>query len=68
MHFEEVNEKWKQGIVPGSEMLAVLAEKNTAQTELMSSNFFLQVSIATLQNVMGTTYIPQVPSKNKNGK
>lgn len=68
MHFEEVNEKWKQGTVQGSEMLSALAEKDTAQSDLTVSNFMLQVSIATLQNVMGVTDIPQIVSKNKNGK
>ncbi len=57
-HFDEVNEKWKEGLVQSSEMLSVLAEKDNAQTELMVSNFNLQVSIATLQNAMGITEIP----------
>ena len=62
-HFDEVNEKWKEGIISSSEMLAVLAEKDNAQAELMVSNFILQVSIATLQNVMGITDTPKVLSK-----
>jgi outer membrane protein TolC len=57
-HFDEVNEKWKEDLVQSSEMLNVLAEKDNAQMELMVSNFNLQVSIATLQNVMGITEIP----------
>jgi outer membrane protein TolC len=61
-HFDEVNEKWKEGLVQSSEMLTVLSEKDNAQMELMVSNFNLQVSIATLQNVMGTT---EVPNKGK---
>ena len=57
-HFDEINEKWKEGLVQSSEMLNVLAEKDNAQMELMVSNFNLQVSIATLQNAMGITEIP----------
>jgi outer membrane protein TolC len=57
-HFDEVNEKWKEGLLQSSEMLNILAEKDNAQMELMVSNFNLQVSIATLQNVMGVTEIP----------
>ena len=57
-HFDEVNEKWKEGLLQSSEMLNVLAEKDNAQMELMNSNFRLQVCIATLQNVMGITEIP----------
>jgi outer membrane protein TolC len=62
-HFDEVNEKWKEGTISSSEMLAVLAEKDNAQAELMVSDFILQVSIATLQNVMGITDTPKVLSK-----
>jgi outer membrane protein TolC len=54
-HFDETNEKWKEGLVQSSEMLNVLAEKDNAQMELMNSNFQLQVCIATLHNLMGTT-------------
>ena len=57
-HFDEINEKWKEGLVQSSEMLNVLAEKDNAQMELMNSNFNLQVCIATLQNAMGITEIP----------
>jgi outer membrane protein TolC len=54
-HFDEANEKWKEGLVQSSEMLNVLAEKDNAQMELMNNSFQLQVCIATLHNLMGTT-------------
>jgi outer membrane protein TolC len=57
-HFNEINNKWKEGIVQGSDMLSVTADKDNAQMELMKGNFNLQVCIATLQNVMGTAEIP----------
>lgn len=62
-HFDEINEKWKEGLVQSSDMLAVLAEKDNAQMELMASNFTLQVSVAMLQNVMGITEIPNKENK-----
>jgi len=55
MHFTEVQEKWHEGLVDSSEMLDVLAEKEVAQMDFMNSRFQLQVSIATLYNVMGIT-------------
>ena len=57
-HFNEINDKWKEGLVQSSDMLSVMADKDNAQMELMNSNFNLQVCIATLQNAMGTTEIP----------
>ena len=57
-HFNEINNKWKEGLVQGSDMLSVTADKDNAQMELMNSNFNLQVCIATLQNVMGTAEMP----------
>jgi len=61
-HLDEVNEKWKEGLIQSSEMLSIMAEKDNTQMELMNSNFNLQVCIATLQNVMGTA---EVPNKEK---
>jgi outer membrane protein TolC len=63
-HADEIYEKWKQGQVQSSEMLNMMAERDNAQMELMNSNFRLQVSIATLQNVMGTTDIQKDDEKN----
>jgi outer membrane protein TolC len=57
-HFNEINNKWKEGLVQGSDMLSVTADRDNAQMELMNSNFNLQVCIATLQNVMGTAEMP----------
>jgi outer membrane protein TolC len=57
-HFNEINDKWKEGLVQGSDMLSVTADRDNAQMELMNSNFNLQVCIATLQNVMGTAEMP----------
>lgn len=54
-HFDETNEKWKEGLVQSSELLNVLAEKDNTQMELMNSNFQFQVCIATLHNLTGTT-------------
>lgn len=62
-HFNEINEKWKIGQVHTSDKLAQMAERDNAQMELMSSNFRLQVCIATLQNVMGITDISKIDEK-----
>jgi outer membrane protein TolC len=53
--FREVEHQWREGLVDFSEMLSVLAEKDDAEMALMSAGYRLQVSIATLQNVMGLT-------------
>ena len=55
MHLTEVQEKWYEGLIDSSQMLEVLAEKEISQMDLMNSRFQLQVSIATLYNVMGIT-------------
>ena len=55
MHLREVQEKWHEGLVDSSEILDVLAEKEVAQMDFMNSRFQLQVSSATLYNVMGIT-------------
>lgn len=65
--FDDTYEKWKQGLVQSSDMLEMMANKDNWQTQLMNSNYNLQVCIATLQNVMGTTNIPNIEEK-KNAK
>ncbi len=57
-HFEETNEKWKEGLVSSSELLGVIAEKDNAQMDLMTSKYQLQVSIAVLNNLMGQNNSP----------
>ncbi|MCE5341880.1 MAG: TolC family protein [Planctomycetaceae bacterium] len=57
-HFEETNEKWKEGLVVSSELLEVTAEKDNAQMDLMTSKYQLQVSIAVLNNLMGQNNSP----------
>ncbi len=54
-HLAEVEDKWREGLIDSSEVFDVLAEKDSAQMELMNSRFQQQVSIATLYNVMGIT-------------
>lgn len=56
-HFVEVQQQWQEGVVDSAEMLSVLAEKDRAQMGLMSARFQLQVTTATLLNVMGKTDI-----------
>lgn len=65
MHLTEVQEKWREGLVDSSEMLEVMAEKDAAQTELNNSRFQLQVSTATLYNVMGITDIGSEDNKDE---
>ncbi|MGA2915211.1 MAG: TolC family protein [Sedimentisphaerales bacterium] len=67
-HFDETYEKWKEGQVQSSEMLSQMAGKDNAQMELMNSNFSLQVCIATLQNVMGTTDTPKIDEKKNESR
>ncbi len=57
-HFDETNEKWKEGLVLSSELYAVTAEKDNAQMDLMTSKYQLQVSIAVLKNLMGQNDVP----------
>jgi len=54
-HLTEVEENWSEGLIDSSVLLNVIAEKDAAQMEAMNSRFQLQVSIATLYNVMGIT-------------
>jgi outer membrane protein TolC len=66
MHLNEVQEKWREGLADSSKMLDVMAQRDAAQTELTNSHFQLQVSIATLYNVMGVTDIGYEENKNEN--
>ncbi len=56
-HFVEVQQHWQEGLVDSAEMLSVLAEKDRTQMGLMNARFQLQVTTATLLNVMGKTDI-----------
>ncbi|MCK4914344.1 MAG: TolC family protein, partial [Planctomycetes bacterium] len=65
MHFTEVEEKWHEGLIDGSGMLDVMAEKDAAQMELTNCSFQLQVSTATLYNVMGIAETNYKGEKNE---
>ena len=54
-HLEEIEQNWTEGLVDSSALLAVIAEKDAAHMEAMNSRFQLQVSMATLYNVIGIT-------------
>ena len=66
MHFNEVQEKWREGLIDSSQMLDVMAERDAAQAELTNSHFQLQVTNATLYNVMGITEINYEGEKYEN--
>jgi len=51
--YEEVRAHWKEGLADSAEMLDALARKDQAQANVMNARYRLQVSIATLFNVMG---------------
>jgi outer membrane protein len=53
--YEEIRAHWKEGLVDSAEMLDALARKDQAQANVMNARYRLQVSIATLFNVMGRT-------------
>lgn len=52
---EEARAHWKEGLIDSAEMLDALARKDQAQATVMNARYRLQVSIATLLNVMGRT-------------
>jgi len=66
MHLNEVQEKWNEGLIDGSQMLDAMAEKNATQMKLTISHFQLQVSTATLYQVMGITDIGSEDNKDEN--
>lgn len=66
MHLTEVEEKWHEGLIDGSGMLDVMAGKDAAQMELTNRSFQLQVTTATLYNIMGITDIDYEENKNEN--
>jgi len=51
----EVEQHWREGLVDSVKMLSAVADRDQAQMEVMNSKFKLQVSIATLLNVVGQT-------------
>lgn len=53
--YEETRARWEEGLVDSAAMLDVLARKDSAQAAMMNARYRLQVSIATLLNVMGRT-------------
>lgn len=66
IHLNEVQEKWREGLIDSSQMLDVVAEKDAAQTGLINSHFQLQVVAATLYNVMGITDIGVEDNNDEN--
>ena len=64
-HFVEIQQQWQEGLVDSAEMLSVLAEKDRAQMGLMNARFQLQVTTATLLNVMGKTNIEIKEQENE---
>jgi len=53
--FAEIEQLWREGLADSSKMLSVLADRDQAQMQVMNSRFKLQVSVATLLNVVGQT-------------
>ena len=53
--YEEFRAHWKEGLVDSAQMLDALARRDQAQANVMNARYRLQVSIATLLNVMGRT-------------
>ena len=55
--YDQVYQRWREGLVDASEMLSVLAEKDQAQMLRINSKFQRELAIATLLNAMGKTKI-----------
>jgi outer membrane protein TolC len=56
-HLAEVKEKYQQGLVQTSDMLAMIAEADEAKINHLQAQLQYQMSIAVLINVMGKTQI-----------
>ena len=54
-HLSEVIQKYEQGLVQASDMLAMIAEADKAQIQYLQAQLQYQTSIAVLINVMGKT-------------
>lgn len=53
--YRQASEKFAEGLIDASSMLAAAAQKDQANMEMLNVNFQRQLSIATLINVMGKT-------------
>jgi outer membrane protein TolC len=64
-HWDEVNQKWDEGMINSSEMLQVTADRDQALMQVVNTRFQYQVSIATLLNVIGRTDIQVEEQENE---
>ena len=54
-HWDEIKQKWDEGMINSSEMLQVTADRDQALMQVVNTRYQYQVSIATLLNVVGRT-------------
>jgi len=64
-HWNQIKQKWDEGMINSSEMLQVTAEREQAVMQVINTRFQYQVCIATLLNVIGKTNTQIEEEKNE---